>query len=287
MFSGGLQPAQAQVVKHVPTIPWQNVDWGNASLVRPADGQMRYVIPVEIEGGGESFDITEDPNKGGWTLPQGVGMTFNNPVDGSTQGIQGDGSGVLIVNGVNPFHATQIQEVISGMGGLRSIRTIDQYRDLIGKIGTRAGKPDIYNSDLDWVDKNTVQNPSQLDSALTFAHNDRHFGFLPKTGEFSLAYYVTGETGFIGSRGQDHSLIAPVGVLVKGAGMIKVDADGNPDPEGEHEIPDIYASQIAPFVGAYVLADGTKITYESLSESIARLEYSVESAEDKHLTHLV
>lgn len=269
-------PIPASLVGHVPTIMWQSVDWTGATLVRPRDGDMRVVLPVRIEGGGEPFDITDDPKKGGWTLAQGVGMTFTNPVDQSTQGIQGDGSGVLIVNGVNPFKATQIQEIISDMGGMREIRSIEQYRALIRKIGSRAGSPDIYNSDLAWLQKNTVQQPDLLDDALTFKDGEHYFGFLPKTGEFSSAYYVSAEVGFIGSRGQDHSLIAPVGVLVKGAAMIKVNADGQPDPTGEQEIPDIYASQISPFVGAYVLADGTEITHANLAEVIAHLQYSIE-----------
>ena len=259
----------------VLSLAWQKVDWKDATSVRPKTGDMRFAIPVRLEGGGRSFDISQHPQKGGWTLAKGMGMTFKNPVDNSMQGVQGDGSGLLIVNGVNQFKATQIMSLISEMGGMQTIGTIDRFAELIRGIGVRAGSPDIYNSDLGWLEKNTVQNPKLLDSSLTFQMDERLFGFLPKTGELSSAYFVSGEIRFAGSRGQNHSLVAPIGVIMKLASMIKVNAAGEPDEKGGNEVPDIYASQIAPFVGAYVLADGTEITMENFAEMLAHLVVSV------------
>lgn len=253
------------------TLHWLNLveTLSSATRVMTKPGERRFFIPVpKLRHGGVSFDLAQKAQAGAsvgkWTLQNGKGATFINPIDDCWQGVQGDGSGVLIVNlpgddAAKQTSAQSIWKILHGSGRRQLPRTAGAVSKLIARIASEAGQFDVYNTGHDYMQGNTPQELSQNairagEAQMAFLYNGVAFGFLPKIG-LGRAMFVPGAFALIGTSGQDHQ-------MPRGGWIVMLDSkvklsDGT-------RVPDIFAVQ--PELFSYVATDGTELSPNDVTQ---------------------
>lgn len=244
----------------------------SATRVMSAPGERRFYIPVpKLRGGGVNFNLEDLAQKtgdkvGDWTLKNGRGATFRNPTDDCWQGVQGDGTGVIIVNlqGDEPSKdasAKQIWNILAESGKPRLPRTAHATQNLVNTIAAQTGRSDMYNTDHGYMVGNTPQEALQIairsganDARYAFLFNGIVFGYLPKVG-LGRAVFVNGAFTLTNSRGAEQQMPGG-GFVVMLDSKVKL-ADGT-------KVPDVFAVQ--PNLFTYVATDGTALSPQSVTQ---------------------
>lgn len=145
------------------------------------------------------------------------GVVFHNPKDSSTQGVQGDGTGVIIMNEVTAAQAEKLKGKVNQMGGNPNDFNVDQVKELLDYAKNDLGIKDMYNSDKGFVGSKMNQiesHSSGIEAYGLHRRDDRDVCqavFVSEVGRFTgnetTHSYSNGAV--ILQQGDDHRLIQP------------------------------------------------------------------------------
>jgi hypothetical protein len=202
----------------------QNFDFSPENSTAVISNAQKFILPVPaFADGGEPLVHPRGDKQGqpitDWEgKPIGErGVVFSNPKDMSTQGVQGDGSGVIIMNEVTAAQAEKLKGKVNQMGGDPNAFSVDQVKDLLSYAKNDLGIKDMYNSDKGFVGSKMNQiesHSSGIEAYGLHRRDDRDVCqavFVSEVGRFTgnetTHSYSNGAV--ILKQGDDHRLIQP------------------------------------------------------------------------------
>lgn len=185
---------------------------------------QKFILPIPaLQGGGEPL-VHPNGDKQGQPITdwQGnpiaeSGVVFSNPKDQSTQAVQGDGSGVIIMNEVTAEQANKLTGKINSMGGDPNAFSIDQVKEVLDYAKNDVGLKDMYNSDKGFVSGKMNQIEMQASGIEAYGMHRRddrdvcQASFVSECGQFtgSQTTHTYNNGGVILQQGDDIRLIQP------------------------------------------------------------------------------
>ena len=134
------------------TVKRDEVEWDNS--INVVSGTQKFILPVgELKNGGEPLidPDTKEPIVDWQGKPIGdKGVVFRNIKDQATQGVPGDGTGVIIFNEVNEEQATSMKEHIDSLADNPNDLSTKQIRGVI-ENAKDLGLKDCYPSDKEFI----------------------------------------------------------------------------------------------------------------------------------------
>lgn len=188
----------------------QDFDFNNAAPV--ISSAQKFIVPIpNLRGQGEPLTIPQGHNAGeeikDW---QGNaigddGVVFYNAKDQAWQAVQGDGTGVVIMNQVTQEQAAQLHDKIDSLlkpdtqdGTSQAFNTksvqelsLSEIKDVLSFASEELGIGDMYNSDTGFIAKKM--------SPIGDAPSDEAFGLHKRDDrDICQAVYIAGEGEFQG-----------------------------------------------------------------------------------------
>jgi hypothetical protein len=177
-----------------------------ASSTAVISSAQKFILPVPAFGqGGEPLVYPEgDPKAGkqildyeGKTIGE-RGLVFFNAKDKSWQAVQGDGSGVVIINEVTKDQADRLHAKIREFQQDPRKLTLDQFKRVLDYARNDLSLGDMYNSTVSFI-KSKMTPVSESDTPHTSGAEVEAFGLMKRDDrDVCQAVYIPGRFVFEG-----------------------------------------------------------------------------------------